>query len=209
MNASRVTSSSPPRQNPSLPRDGPHAQLLIHDASAPARRAAIDRLPFTIGRGAAADLRLADRAISESHCVIEFRDGGFRIRDLKSRNGTNINGSPVREEPLRWGDSLEIGRARLTFLSPEPSDSSCSFVPDQAPSVDEPPPALTQEIGPAGPPDFSFLPPGPLRRRLDLLIWPPALAPFFFVANNFFHTLARASKIKLDKPFKIFYFLGR
>jgi pSer/pThr/pTyr-binding forkhead associated (FHA) protein len=61
--------------------------------------------------------------VSRRHAVIRRREGVLYIEDLKSTNGTRINGShltPEREYRLRDGDEVEFGRVRavLRFLPP-------------------------------------------------------------------------------------------
>ncbi len=66
--------------------------------------------------------------VSRRHAVIRLHDGALYIQDLRSTNGTRINGSilqPDREYRLRDGDELEFARIRavIHFL---PSVSSKS-----------------------------------------------------------------------------------
>ena len=42
-------------------------------------------------------------------------DDGVRIQDLKSKNGTQVNGVPVVEAPLKDGDRILLGKFQLTF----------------------------------------------------------------------------------------------
>ena len=42
-------------------------------------------------------------------------DDGVRITDLKSKNGTQVNGVPVVEAPLKDGDKILLGKFQLTF----------------------------------------------------------------------------------------------
>ena len=39
----------------------------------------------------------------------------MRIKDLKSKNGTQVNGVPVVEAPLKDGDRILLGKFQLTF----------------------------------------------------------------------------------------------
>ena len=71
----------------------------------------------TIGRSSDAGVRLeGDAAVSRLHALLERLDGGWRVSDLGSRNGTEVNGtrltSPVA---LRPDDELRIGSWRLVF----------------------------------------------------------------------------------------------
>jgi hypothetical protein len=73
----------------------------------------------TIGRGRAADLMLTDTRISREHVRID-RDatGAFTVSDLRSLNGTLVNGELLRgSRRLHDGDLLEIGEFRLRFVA--------------------------------------------------------------------------------------------
>jgi transcriptional regulator with GAF, ATPase, and Fis domain len=74
----------------------------------------------SIGRDSSNQLWAADPALSRRHCVlIPNGDGKFAIRDLKSRNGTLVNGVPVEEQQIRHGDQIFIGDSVLIFLIEE------------------------------------------------------------------------------------------
>lgn len=63
-----------------------------------------------IGRNPDCDLRLKNEAISRHHCVLYVRDGNVFVRDLKSRNGTLVNGQRIQTDwELQDGDKLQIG----------------------------------------------------------------------------------------------------
>ncbi len=70
----------------------------------------------SIGRDSSNQLWAADPALSRRHCLIVASDGQFSIKDLKSRNGTLINGVPVEQQQLRHGDQIYIGDSVLIFL---------------------------------------------------------------------------------------------
>lgn len=63
-----------------------------------------------IGRGAQCDLVLPDEAVSTRHLAIWVGDGRLFVEDLRSRNGTKLNGAPLlgRAEASS-GDTLELG----------------------------------------------------------------------------------------------------
>jgi Nif-specific regulatory protein len=76
-------------------------------------------LPVTevsIGRDSSNQLWAADPALSRRHCLVIANDGEFSIKDLKSRNGTLVNGVPVEQQQLRHGDQIYIGDSVLIFL---------------------------------------------------------------------------------------------
>ena len=49
-----------------------------------------------IGRSKRVDLPITDRILSRKHCSIVPMDSGFSIVDLKSQNGTFVNGEPTK-----------------------------------------------------------------------------------------------------------------
>lgn len=70
---------------------------------------------LTLGRKREADLVFDDDLMSRVHAAIEFHDGGFRVVDLGSRNGTRLNGEPVSSSRLQDGDRIEIGNHGFRF----------------------------------------------------------------------------------------------
>src|SRR6516164_2682849 len=71
---------------------------------------------ISIGRDSSNDLWCIDPALSRKHCLVEQNAGNFMIRDLESRNGTLVNGSPVRQRELRHRDQVALGDSILIFL---------------------------------------------------------------------------------------------
>lgn len=72
---------------------------------------------FIIGRGDTAHLRPASDLVSREHCEILVDDGKVVINDLKSRNGTFVNGKQLAETHVsKSGDSLRIGRLQFEIV---------------------------------------------------------------------------------------------
>ena len=68
----------------------------------------------TIGRGTEADVVIDNTAISRVHAALEFQNGVYYISDLKSLNGTMVNGEKITElVPVSKNDTIEIGKFRL------------------------------------------------------------------------------------------------
>jgi adenylate cyclase len=68
-----------------------------------------------IGRSPDCQVVLKDFGISRNHAKIVVDDDGVRLIDLKSKNGTQINGQPVGEAPLKDGDRILLGKLQITF----------------------------------------------------------------------------------------------
>ena len=75
---------------------------------------------LNVGRAVENDIRIVDFAISRFHARITISPGSCAIADLKSRNGTRINGEPLSTLPreLQDGDVIAFGRYTFTFMHP-------------------------------------------------------------------------------------------
>jgi FimV-like protein len=71
-----------------------------------------------IGRDHTCAVRLRDPLVSPVHCEIRRVEGGFKVVDLESREGTVVNGRPVNQHFLRNGDTIRLGEVRLSYLGP-------------------------------------------------------------------------------------------
>lgn len=70
---------------------------------------------FTIGRAEGNSIVLANRSVSSKHCIIRKMGGVFVIYDLKSTNGTFVNGQKITKAMLKPGDTIHIGETILDF----------------------------------------------------------------------------------------------
>jgi len=70
-----------------------------------------------IGRSPECQVCLKDFGISRQHAKLVVDPKGVRIVDLKSKNGTQVNGVPIVEAPLKDGDRITLGRFQLIFAT--------------------------------------------------------------------------------------------
>jgi len=70
---------------------------------------------FWVGRQATNDLQLEDNAVSRRHCLFVRSGDNCTLKDLDSRNGTFVTGTPVSEQPLRPGDEIRIGGSLFCY----------------------------------------------------------------------------------------------
>ncbi len=71
---------------------------------------------MVLGRDRACAVALLDSGVSRQHAVL-WRDelGRVNLRDLESRNGSFVNGLPVREALLAAGDEIRLGGSVFLF----------------------------------------------------------------------------------------------
>lgn len=67
----------------------------------------------TIGRAPRADFRVDAALVSRLHCRLAAGAGEIEAVDLKSTNGTYVNGERVDRGTLKAGDTLRIGAVEL------------------------------------------------------------------------------------------------
>ncbi len=70
---------------------------------------------ISIGRARANDMVLDDASVSSQHCRIRPEQGRFVLYDLKSTNGTMVNGRRVDRHLLDEGDVIQMGETSLQF----------------------------------------------------------------------------------------------
>jgi transcriptional regulator with AAA-type ATPase domain/pSer/pThr/pTyr-binding forkhead associated (FHA) protein len=90
---------------------------LIVGRGPEARRVALDGHPLSIGSSADNDFMLRDRSVSAHHCRLEPHGGGWRVRDLGSRNGTQVDGVPVVLASVAAGSTIRVGRTDLRLVA--------------------------------------------------------------------------------------------
>jgi transcriptional regulator with GAF, ATPase, and Fis domain len=71
---------------------------------------------YWVGRQANNDLQLEDNAVSRRHCLFVRSGDACTLRDLDSRNGTFVTGTPVTEQQLEPGDEIRIGASVFCYL---------------------------------------------------------------------------------------------
>jgi signal transduction histidine kinase len=71
----------------------------------------------TIGRGEENDLVLTDTEVSRNHARIRPREQGWILEDLRSSNGSFVNGQRCDQRKLDHGDRIQLGQTLLIFTT--------------------------------------------------------------------------------------------
>ncbi len=113
--------------------------LEIQTGKHKGRKVKIKDPEIILGRDEAAKIRIASKDVSRHHCSIQIRDDKLFVNDLKSSNGTFINGKPLTSETeLLPGGTLTVGP--MTFLllgDPEKTVRKPSVSVGLRPQVDQ------------------------------------------------------------------------
>jgi hypothetical protein len=75
----------------------------------------LTRDTYTVGRHRNNDIVISDPKVSSFHARLDRSADGFTVVDLKSRNGSFINGKRVETGLLKNGDELKMGPAKLVY----------------------------------------------------------------------------------------------
>ncbi len=101
------------------------AFLELHSGDGIGQRHPIVGARAIMGRHPDCDIVLDAGAVSRQHAQITVVGGDFLIEDLRSRNGTFVNGHAIQgQHKLAHGDRLKICDLSFTFYLEEPSSAT-------------------------------------------------------------------------------------
>ena len=96
------------------------AVLIVTQDKIQVDKVVVTTTPFIIGRSSQCSLTLKDNMLSRQHCEITEAGGGYQVADKGSRNGIEVNGSPVTAPAaLQEGDKIGVGPFELIFYASE------------------------------------------------------------------------------------------
>jgi pSer/pThr/pTyr-binding forkhead associated (FHA) protein len=85
----------------------------------------VDRAVCSIGRGEENDVRIRDDTVSLTHATLLRKRGAWFVVDLRSMNGTFVDGSRVSgEREVHTGARVRLGAVELSFRAIESEDQS-------------------------------------------------------------------------------------
>ncbi|MEI6027139.1 MAG: FHA domain-containing protein [Betaproteobacteria bacterium] len=106
------------------------SKLVISLDGVVVREASIAKEKTTLGRRPYNDIVIDNLAVSGEHAMFHMMGPEVFIEDLKSTNGTYVNGAVVKRQRLAYDDVIEIGKYKIKFLAegqpPAPQDDSGS-----------------------------------------------------------------------------------
>ena len=135
--------------------------IVISEKGGAERRETFVQGEVTVGRAQGVDLRLDKGNVSKQHAKLALKDGRFIVSDLKSTNGTWVNGKKISSATiLREGDKVYVGDFVLRVEgasevsgAPIPVDlASAEAVAMETPSRSFDPPAFAPRAPSVPPP---------------------------------------------------------
>jgi transcriptional regulator with GAF, ATPase, and Fis domain len=87
-----------------------------------------------IGKAPENDLVLADETVSRVHFEIVRDAKGYLVRDLRSTNGTFLDGAEIKEAYLRAGSVIAVGATELKFT---PFEERIEILPSEKEALGE------------------------------------------------------------------------
>ncbi|WP_066707143.1 FHA domain-containing protein [Curvibacter delicatus] len=71
----------------------------------------------TLGRRPYNDVVIDNLAVSGEHAAVQMTGDEVFLEDLNSTNGTYVNGKAVKRQQLFNGDTIEVGKYKIQFVS--------------------------------------------------------------------------------------------
>jgi pSer/pThr/pTyr-binding forkhead associated (FHA) protein len=90
-------------------------KLTVRLKNRPLKTYAMTGNELTIGRLPQNDIVIDNLSVSRRHTVITKTKEGYLLRDCNSKNGTFLNGNPVKEALLVSEDVITIGKYQIVF----------------------------------------------------------------------------------------------
>ena len=92
---------------------------------------------YILGRGEDCQIVVPDEGISKKHAALEVDEQGVFIQDLKSSNGTFINGVKIQESDIQKKERVSVCKTTFDIVNAEEQQSAAL----PAPAHHLPPPA--------------------------------------------------------------------
>ncbi|MCF8199354.1 MAG: FHA domain-containing protein [Sulfuritalea sp.] len=100
------------------------AKLILSMETTMLKEIPLSKERTTIGRKPHNDIQIDNLAISGEHAVVITILNDSFLEDLGSTNGTFVNGQSVKKHFLKNGDTIELGKYRLKYVSEIPQQTS-------------------------------------------------------------------------------------
>ena len=86
-----------------------NATLVLVQPDGSLKEIPLTKQVTVMGRQTDCQLRIPSAGVSRHHCEVVLSEGGVKVRDLGSSNGTFVNKQKVEQKDLSPGDMISIG----------------------------------------------------------------------------------------------------
>lgn len=100
------------------------AKLILSMETTVLKDIPLNKERTTIGRKPHNDIQIDNLAISGEHAVVITILNDSFLEDMGSTNGTFVNGQSIKKHFLQNGDTIELGKYRLKYVSDVPQQTS-------------------------------------------------------------------------------------
>ena len=128
------------------------AKLIVASGKSAGRSITLKHGKILIGRAEECDIRPLGEEVSRRHCAVVEEAGAVTVEDLKSRNGTYVNGAKISAKvTVADGDIVRVGPLELKVSCAAPAAAApAAAAPAAAASMDEVSRWLMADDEPAG-----------------------------------------------------------
>ena len=111
------------------------AKLVVASGKSAGRSIALKHGKLLIGRAEECDIRPLGEEVSRRHCAVVEEAGNVTVEDLKSRNGTYVNGVKIAAKvTVADGDIVRVGPLELKVSCAAPAPAAA---PAAEPPMDD------------------------------------------------------------------------
>lgn len=97
-------------------------KLVVNFGGKTVERREVDAPRYVIGRSTECDLVIDNLGVSRQHTEIVMEGPSAVVKDMKSNNGTFVNGKRITRYNLNDGDEISIGKFAITFHMETPEE---------------------------------------------------------------------------------------
>ena len=129
------------------------AKLIVASGKSAGRSITLKHGKILIGRAEECDIRPLGEEVSRRHCAVVEEAGAVTVEDLKSRNGTYVNGAKISAKvTVADGDIVRVGplELKVSCAAPAATAAPAAAAPAAAASMDDVSRWLMADDEPAG-----------------------------------------------------------
>ncbi len=113
---------------------GQKAKLVCVSTQFAGRQFEITKTEVVLGRTDDNDIAIDHRSVSRHHAKLVTSGKSVKLVDLKSANGTLVNGEEYAQTDLKNGDLIEFGHVKFRFV---PAGETYTFSPDELAAIEK------------------------------------------------------------------------